>query len=113
MRRGELFRLKWQDIDFERGFIHIRDPKGGKDQTIPLNNEAKKILEGHVRTGSEYVFPGRETEDNHSDCRKQNKGTCRTTKEFQTDAWLKTYIREHAGFKRQSRCVSPAKHVDT
>jgi integrase len=59
MRRGELFRLQWQDVDFARGFIHIRDPKGGQDQKIPLNQEARELLEAHPRTGSPYVFPGR------------------------------------------------------
>jgi integrase len=59
MRRGELFKLKWADLDFERGFIHIRDPKGGIDMKIPMNRSAKEILEAHPRTASEYVFPGR------------------------------------------------------
>jgi integrase len=68
MRRGELFKLKWQDVDFERGFIHIRDPKGGEDQVIPLNDAAKKLLETHPKrmvevdskeVVSEYVFSGR------------------------------------------------------
>lgn len=59
MRRGELFRLKWDDIDFERGFIRIQESKGGKAQSIPLNDTAREILEDHERTGSEYVFPGR------------------------------------------------------
>ena len=58
MRRGELFKLKWQDIDFERGFIHIRDPKGGPDQSIPLNEMARSLFEGYQRTDSPYVFPG-------------------------------------------------------
>ncbi len=59
MRRGELFKLKWEDIDFERGFIHIRDPKGGQDQQIPLNEGGRKVLQSHVQTDSPYVFPGR------------------------------------------------------
>ena len=59
MRRGELFRLKWDDVDFERGFIHIRDPKGGQDQKIPLNGKARELLQSHSRTDSPYVFPGR------------------------------------------------------
>lgn len=59
MRRGELFRLTWDDIDFDRGVIHIREPKGGIDQKIPLNHSARQILETHERTGSRYVFPGR------------------------------------------------------
>ena len=58
MRRGELFKLKWDDVDFSREFILIRDPKGGKSQSIPLNEAAKTLLENHERTGSEYVFPG-------------------------------------------------------
>jgi integrase len=58
MRRGELFRLQWQDIDFERGFIYIRTPQGGADQKIPLNTVAREVLENHPRL-SEFVFPGR------------------------------------------------------
>jgi integrase len=59
MRRGELFRLQWEDIDFDRGFIDIRQPKGGVDQKIPLNQAARDLLAVHPRTGSPYVFPGR------------------------------------------------------
>ena len=58
MRRGEMFKLIWSDIDFERGFILIRDPKGGKSQSIPLNDAARHLLDGHERTSSKYVFPG-------------------------------------------------------
>ena len=58
MRRGEMFKLKWGDIDFDRGFINIRGPKGGRDQKIPLNNEAQTLLQGHPREDSEHVFPG-------------------------------------------------------
>lgn len=59
MRRGEMFRLKWSDIDYERGFIHIRDPKGGPNQKIPLNDSANELLKMLPKTESEFVFPGR------------------------------------------------------
>jgi integrase len=59
MRRGELFKLKWADVDFDRGFITIKDPKGGPDQVIPMNDGARGILKSHVRTKSPHVFPGR------------------------------------------------------
>ena len=59
MRRGELLRLQWSDIDFDRGFITIRDPKGGINQTIPLNEAARDILKNHPRE-YDYVFPGRD-----------------------------------------------------
>jgi len=65
MRRGELFRLKWEDVDTRRGFITIRGPKGGTDQTIPLPDAARAVLDARPREESEegeeipYVFPGR------------------------------------------------------
>lgn len=59
MRRGELFRLQWEDIDLENGFLVLRDPKGGKDQRLPINGEARKVLYSLPRTQEGYVFPGR------------------------------------------------------
>lgn len=60
MRRGELFKLKWEYIDFNRHFILLKDPKGEQDQKIPINDGAKRILKDHPRTDSPYVFPGRD-----------------------------------------------------
>ena len=59
MRRGELFKLKWEQINFDDNWIFIKDPKGGLDQKIPLNDLAKELLLNHPRTkGTRYVFPG-------------------------------------------------------
>lgn len=55
MRRGEMFKLKWADIDFQRGFIAIKNPKGGISQKIPMNEQARQVLENHPRT-AENVF---------------------------------------------------------
>ena len=55
MRRGEMFKLKWTEIDFQRGFISIKNPKGGVSQKIPLNEEAQQVLENHPKISS-YVF---------------------------------------------------------
>lgn len=59
MRRGEIFKLQWDDIDFHRGFIHIVEPKGGKSQKIPLNINARQLLESIPHQDSEYLFPAR------------------------------------------------------
>jgi len=61
MRRGELFKLQWEDINFDRGFIRIKDPKGGKSQEIPLSEAARGLLLSHERPypKSPFIFPGR------------------------------------------------------
>lgn len=59
LRRGEIFKLKWPDIDFHRGFIHIQEPKGGKSQKVPLNKYMRELLETISRKKSEYIFPAR------------------------------------------------------
>lgn len=61
MRRGEMFRLKWEHIDYNRGFISLKNPKGGVDQEIPLNEGAREVLVTHKEfIDSEFVFPGRD-----------------------------------------------------
>lgn len=57
-RRGELFKLAWDDIDLERGTITLRAPKGGKTTTIPVSDSALDVLRGTPVT-SKYVFPGK------------------------------------------------------
>ncbi|MBF0497737.1 MAG: site-specific integrase [Deltaproteobacteria bacterium] len=58
VRRGELFKLTWTDINFDRCLITLREPKGGKTETIPVNADALAALQGLDRS-SDYVFPGR------------------------------------------------------
>ena len=40
MRRMEIARLEFGDIDAERGVVLIREGKGGKDRLIPLGERA-------------------------------------------------------------------------
>jgi integrase len=57
MRRGSARNLRWEDVDFERGFLHLRDTKTGDDKTIPLTQPVRELLEAHPRTGKNpYVF---------------------------------------------------------
>lgn len=79
MRRGEMFRLKWADLDFVRGFITIRNPKGGLDQTIPMNPRATTLLEQLPRV-CEWVFPGRQDKDGNYTQRSDIKKAVRTIK---------------------------------
>ncbi|MCK4820214.1 site-specific integrase, partial [bacterium] len=69
MRRSEIFKLKWVDLDFRRGFITLVDPKGGKDQIIPMNDTARGIFES-IYKRNDFVFPGRFPGQHLTDCRK-------------------------------------------
>ena len=61
MRRGELFALKWSDIDFDKKVIFIKSSTDSQYAKIPLNEMAEMVLSDHIFTkkSSEYVFPGR------------------------------------------------------
>ena len=59
IRKSEALRLQRQDIDLDKNFITIRDPKGGTNETIPMNETAIKILSSIPRTDSPYIFPNK------------------------------------------------------
>ena len=71
MRRSEIFKLKWSDINFQRGFIEIRNPKSGKNKTIPMNDLARDVLEQCVHHASEYLFPGKGIDGHRVDIHKE------------------------------------------
>lgn len=58
LRRGELFKLQWEDVDFERGLVTLRDPKSGKTENIPVSGQALDVLRTLDIT-SPFVFPGK------------------------------------------------------
>jgi integrase len=60
MRRGEIFNLKWFDLDFPRGLIKIQESKSDRKRQVPMNETVRALLEGLERN-SEYVFPSPKT----------------------------------------------------
>ena len=61
MRRSEMFRLTWSNVNFDREFILLVDTKSGRDKVIPMNQGARSVLESIPKTeGSDFVFPGRD-----------------------------------------------------
>jgi integrase len=97
MRRGEMFRLKWTDLDFARGFIVIRDPKGGVDQTIPMNPRARELFET-IPALCEWVFPGKQNENGTYRQRTDIKKAVRT-------------IKKAAGLPKDFRALHGLRHV--
>lgn len=46
MRMGEVLGLRWADLDFPNGYVHLRTSKNGKGRSIPLSGEAREAFQG-------------------------------------------------------------------
>ena len=44
LRRGELMKLLWSDVDLEARTLTVRDPKNEDDRVIPLSSRSHEIL---------------------------------------------------------------------
>ena len=53
-RKGEIVRLRWSEVQDD--VLMLKDSKTGP-RNVPLNLQARRILEGQPRGGSEFVFP--------------------------------------------------------
>ena len=63
MRIGEAVWLTWDDVDFARGFIHIRPkddwvPKHGRTRVFPMHERVRAVLEQLPRS-HRWVIPSR------------------------------------------------------
>jgi integrase len=54
-RRGEVLRLRWREVDLERGYLRLEDSKTGA-KVIPLSQQARALIGSLARDG-EWVFP--------------------------------------------------------
>ena len=57
MRRGEIQKLEWSDVDLEEGYIHVIESKNDEWRSIPIGSvliDRLKNLKQHSKT--EYVF---------------------------------------------------------
>ncbi len=62
MRKGEILNLKWNNIDFEYGFIELLETKSGKARKIPISEKLMEIFNKlYMDARSEYVFINPET----------------------------------------------------
>ena len=55
MRKGEILKLKWKNIDFEQQLISVTETKSGRPREIPMNNFLTETLKS-VKFMGEYVF---------------------------------------------------------
>ncbi|MGB1108907.1 MAG: site-specific integrase [Gammaproteobacteria bacterium] len=56
MRPGELLKLSWSRVDLEMGLIYLEanDQKNGKLGSVPLNREARAVIETRNRWREKY-----------------------------------------------------------
>lgn len=64
MRRGEIFNLRWKDIDFNSQTLTVKKSKSGKSREIPLNPRSFHVLQElrKQKNSSSYVFSNPKTE---------------------------------------------------
>lgn len=68
MRRGEIFRLHWQDIDFANGLITVQKSKSGRKRSIPMDDTVTAVLrELPSRFKGGIVFPSQTTGEELTD----------------------------------------------
>lgn len=76
MRRGEMFKLEWDDIDWHRKNVRLREAKSGQDEIIPMSSYTAKLLEAVNKEegkGARFVFPGRDGEQRTTIVRQVNQ----------------------------------------
>ncbi|THD44884.1 MAG: DUF4102 domain-containing protein [Bradyrhizobium sp.] len=68
-RRSEILKLKWSEVDFERGALNLADSKTGR-KTVMLNGPALTILSELPRAGR-YVIAGNDPDAPRPDITQQ------------------------------------------
>jgi integrase len=71
MRKGELDRLRWNDIEFDKGLAILSDTKNGTPRHTPIPNVIIDELKKYREIGSGLLFPSTIDPNQPFDYRKQ------------------------------------------
>jgi integrase len=61
LRSGEIYTLRWSDVDFEKSILNVFAPKTHKTRVVPINSDARKVLAWALGRKNEFVFYNLET----------------------------------------------------
>jgi len=59
-RQGEILKLRWKDVDMDRGVITLHDTKNKERRTLPVRGLAMQVMQEHQkvrRIDTDLVFP--------------------------------------------------------
>jgi integrase len=87
-RESEVLGLKWKQIDFSRREVTISEQKNNQTDTLPLNNEAIKVLKEKWKSYQkdvELVFPSQ------NNTRISNRNLFRAFKSAKKSAEIKNF----------------------
>ena len=76
MRKGEIFNLKWQDVNFNLRLVHVSDSKNNEARDIPINDvlyETLKALKDKAEEGQDYIFVNPKTNKPYDNVKKSFK----------------------------------------
>lgn len=79
MRQGEILNLKWEDINFKKGYLTALNTKNGHTRNIPLTTTLKKELNIFPKIG-EYVFTNPKTKNKYKNIQKTFSETVKRAK---------------------------------
>jgi len=81
MRKGELLRLAWADIDFDQRLVTVRNTKSNRKRYIPMNDVLVDMLKSLPHSAEDiHVFVNKHTGDIYGDIKTSWLRTMRKAK---------------------------------
>ncbi|HYP29986.1 MAG TPA: site-specific integrase [Blastocatellia bacterium] len=77
MRRGEILSLRWAQVDFGRGQIHLTRTESGRERSIPINQAVRDLLFNLEHHCSGFVFASERTGRALTHCKRGFATPCR------------------------------------
>jgi integrase len=78
MRKGEILRLKWEQVDLRHGFILLDRTKNGERREIPINTSLRNSFQNLTRRiNVSYVFHDPNTGSPYKDVKRSFPSACK------------------------------------